>query len=320
MQTDDRDHRLTRHEDHAEGLQQLGFTGYEAKVYLALLTDYPATAYEISKHTGLPRANVYNALATLEKKLAVQPVNENPVRYVPVDPRQMLDRIQRETASRCDSLAEQLIAAKAVELTEFVWTLTGDGHIHAKMSDLIQQAKVHVWIKAANHLLEPHIDQLRQAATRGVRILIILFGSPAELKDYDFGDLAKVYLHEGSGTHVGMSGRLVTMTRDFEEAMTASTGPKGYGVFTRSRPVVNMAESLIRHEIYVAEIFEHFGKELEGRFGPALYALRHQYLPAEQVRQLESLVGNAMGEKPTATTKKVPPRRTGLSTKRSSAA
>ncbi|MDE2369267.1 MAG: TrmB family transcriptional regulator [Burkholderiales bacterium] len=316
MQRDDSEPGLTHHGEQAEALQQLGFTGYEAKVYLSLLREFPATAYEISKRAGLPRANVYNALATLEKKLAVQPVNENPVRYVPVEPRQLLDRIQRETANRCDSLAEQLIATKAVEATEFVWTLSGNAHIHAKMDDLIEQAKVHVWIKAAHHLLRPHIEPLRQAARRGARILIILFGSPADLVEYDFGGQVKVYLHESSGAAVGLSDWLVTMTRDFEEAMTATTGPKGYGVFTRSRPVVNMAESLIRHEIYVAEIFAHFGKQLESRFGPALYSLRHQYLPAEQVRQLDALVGMATGAKPAEPAGKPVARRTAAPRKR----
>jgi sugar-specific transcriptional regulator TrmB len=271
----------------AEDLQSLGFTSYEARVYMALLQGYPATAYEVSKQTGLPRANVYNALETLARKLAVQPVNENPVKYVPVDPKVMLDRIARKTASRCNDLVDKLIATKAVETTEFVWTLTGDDNIHAKMSEMIGKASKHIWVKAAHHLLSLHIEDLKTAAQRGVEVLIILFGEPAQLSLYEFGTTVKVYLHESSGIKVGMSERLVTLTTDFEEAMTANTGGDGYGVFTRSRPVVNMAESLIRHEVYVAEIFIHFGKELDEKFGPALFSLRQKYLPKDQVSLLE---------------------------------
>lgn len=285
-----RDIDLATPEAQALGLQQLGFTGYEARVYLALLQFYPATAYEISKQTTLPRANVYNALASLEKKHAVQPVNESPVRYVPVDPRELLERIQRETALRCDALVDQLVATKAPDTTEFVWTLTGDAHIHAKISEMIQGAAQHVWIKAAHHLLQSHLDELRSVASRGVQVMVILFGDAHHLPDYDFGPQGKTYLHESNGVRVGQSDWLVTLTRDFEEAMTARTGPDGYGVFTRSRPVVNMAESLLRHEIYVAEIFNHFAEDLESKFGPALYVLRHQYLPQDQAAQLETLL------------------------------
>jgi sugar-specific transcriptional regulator TrmB len=282
---------LLSDEARANELQQLGFTGYEAKVYLALLRFYPATAYELSKQAGLPRANVYNALTTLERKLAVQPVNENPVRYVPVDPRQLLDRIQRETASRCDSLADQLLATKAVQPTEFVWTLSGDAHIQAKMSDMIANAKKHIWLKGAHHNFQFHLDELRDAAKRGVEILVILFAEPHQLELYKFGRNSKAYLHESSGVRVGLSDSLITVTTDFEEAMTAGLGPNGYGVFTRSRPVVTMAESLIRHELYVAEIFVHFGKQLDKTFGPALYALRHQYLPEEHIPALDQVLG-----------------------------
>lgn len=289
-------HDFSAAEAQADGLHQLGFTNYEARVYLELLKFFPATAYEISKQSGLPRANVYSALTALERKGAVQPVQENPVRHVPVDPRQLLGRIRSETASRCDALAEQLAANTATVATEFVWTIAGDSQVHAKISDMIERAQTHVWIKSAHHSLKPHLEELRAAATRGVDVLIILFADAREAALYDFGPNCKAYLHEGSGTKVGMSERLVTFTRDFEEAMTATTGPSGHGVFTRSRPVVTMAESLIRHEIYLAEIFVHFGQQLEHKFGPALYGLRRKYLPKEQALEL----GRSTGQVPKA--------------------
>ena len=269
-----------------EQLHQLGFTSYEARVYLTLLKLYPATAYEISKQNSLPRANVYTALATLERKLAVQPVNENPVRFVPVDPIQLLGRIKRETTSRCDMLAEQLTVLQEPVHTEFVWALSDAASIHAKMSEMIGQSTEHIWIKSDHQLLKDHIDELRQAAERGVHVLIILFGDESQRQCYEFGPTAKAYLHEGSGGKVGSSEWLVTLTRDFQEALTATLGAASHGVFTRSRPVVTLAESLIRHEIYVAEIFSHFGAELEEKFGPALYKLRKLYLPLNQVLDL----------------------------------
>lgn len=278
-------------ESQADGLQQLGFTGYEARVYLALLKSFPATAYEISKQTGLARANVYGALVTLERKAAVQPVNESPVRYVPVAPRTLLGRIGKETTSRCESLAEQLSNITASVATEFVWTLAGDAEVHGKISDLIESSEQHVWIKSNHHALQPHLDELRAAAERGTEVMVVLFGDPQDLAQYDFGPRSKAYLHEGSGSRVGMSDSLVTITRDFAEAMTATTGAHGYGAFTRCKPVVTMAESLIRHEIYLAEIFLHFREPIEQRFGQALYRLRRQYLPKDQALDLGHRTG-----------------------------
>jgi hypothetical protein len=47
-----------------------------------------------------------------------------------------------------------------------------------------------------------------------------------------------------------------------------------------------MAESLIRHEVYLAEIFARFGAEIEEAFGPALVRLRERYLKSEHVTNL----------------------------------
>jgi hypothetical protein len=49
-----------------------------------------------------------------------------------------------------------------------------------------------------------------------------------------------------------------------------------------------MADTLMRHEIYFAEIFEVFGDEIQKTFGPALYNLRKKYLPRDQAKQLEA--------------------------------
>lgn len=46
-------------------LTRIGFTEYEAKVYLALLRENPATGYQLSKSSGVPRSMVYEALGRL---------------------------------------------------------------------------------------------------------------------------------------------------------------------------------------------------------------------------------------------------------------
>ncbi|MCJ7986374.1 helix-turn-helix domain-containing protein [Priestia sp. OVL9] len=49
-------------------LQSLGFNQYESKVYVTLVKKGSSTAYSISKHSGVPRARVYDILQTLEEK------------------------------------------------------------------------------------------------------------------------------------------------------------------------------------------------------------------------------------------------------------
>ncbi|MBZ8132162.1 TrmB family transcriptional regulator [Afifella sp. IM 167] len=273
-----------------EELQGVGFSEYEARAYLSLLRRQPATAYEISKQAGLPRPNAYSALENLTNKGAVMPVSESPVRYVPVDPESLFQGIAAATSRRCEGLAEELANLDDRDATEYVWVVTGRRTIQSKIDEMIDNAHRHIWIKAPAATLERHLPALREAAERGIEIIIILFGPPASAEQFNLGACVTVYLHEGNGITVGLGDTLVTLTIDFEEALTVNTAGEGYGAHTRSRPVVNLAESLIRHEIYLAEIFQRFGAEIEEAFGPALVSLRQIYLPKEQAANLQRTI------------------------------
>ncbi len=53
-------------------LMELGFTEYESKVYLTLLTKGPLYASELSLHSGVPRTKIYEAIKSLMKKQLVE--------------------------------------------------------------------------------------------------------------------------------------------------------------------------------------------------------------------------------------------------------
>ena len=102
------DSRSTQLKRILANLRDLGFTDYEAKVYLALVKDSPATAYEISHNSGVPRPNTYSSLKTLASRGAVMPVSENPARYVPQAPDQLFGSIASQTQELCDTVASDL--------------------------------------------------------------------------------------------------------------------------------------------------------------------------------------------------------------------
>lgn len=267
-------------------LQELGFSDYEARIYIALLQESPLTAYEISKRKGLPRANVYGALEGLERKQAVQAVSREPVRYVPVPPKDLLDRISRTVTDRCSRLRAQLEEERAMEHVHPVWNLRAAADARARIDELIGGAKRHVWIKAHVRELQQHVETLRDATKRGAQVLLVLFGTGQEMQELSVPG-ATVFPHEGEGTVVGLGRYLITLTVDFEATLIFNMKEES-GAYTHSTAVVNLADSLIRHEIYLAEIFGKLGGELEQHFGPALLALRKKYLPRDQAKALET--------------------------------
>ncbi len=274
-------------------LQALGFGEYEARAYIALFKVQPATAYEVSKAADLPKANSYAVLESLSKKGAVQPISEGPVRFVAVAPAILFDRIAAATERRCNRLAKAFPKISHSVDQEYVWSVNGAEALRAKVDEIIDAATSHIWIKTADTLLEPHRPALLRAAKRGVSILIILFGENTER--FTFGGKNRTYLHEGSGVPAGNSPFLMTLTRDFKEALIAEFRDEVQGSYTRSKPVVSMADTLLRHEIYFAEIFEKFGDEIQEEFGPALINMRRRYLPSEQVEALEKVLATSNG-------------------------
>ncbi len=274
-------------------LRELGFTEYEAKAYLTLLAISPATAYEVSKIAGLPKANVYTAIQSLASQGAVQPVSAEPVRYAALEPVVVFGQIAKTTDERCQQVARQLASRTHAHPTEHVWTINGEREIHDKIADMINSAQRHVWLKGPKRLLQGHIEELRNASIKGVGILIVLFGSESDLQEFQFGGRSRTYLHEGSGMMMGLGDQLVTVATDFTEALTANTGEPGFGAYTKSPPVVYTVESLIRHEVYLAEIFSRFRGEIQKEFGPALLKLREQFLPKQQVHALKRSIAKS---------------------------
>ena len=262
------------------GLQALGFSEYEARIYLALLKTHPATAYELSKAANVPRSNTYGTLESLTKKDIVQPVSQQPTRYVAVEPPLVFGRIARDTSERCKTLVERLEHVREEPESHFVWSVAGEANVHAKISEMMAGAAQHIWIKAGDDMLERHLADLEAASGRGVAAVIILFGSRPER--FRIGERVQVFLHDGTGLRLGCADSSFTLTTDFTAALIANLAGDFHGAYTQSRPIVNMADTIIRHDVYMAEILGRFRDQIESAFGPHLLTLRQDYFAPEQ--------------------------------------
>ena len=282
-------------------LQALGFSEYEARAYIALCQLQTATAYEVSKLAGLPKANSYAVLESLSKKEAAQPVSEGPARYVAVAPPVLFKRIANATDKRCARLAAKIAGLTQADDRGYVWTISGAEAVGDKIQSMIEAATSHVWIKAESSMLDPHRAALQKAADRGVAIMIILFGS--EVERYRFGRSSRTYLHEGNGVLVGLAHQLFTITTDFEEAFVAELRKEPRAAYTRNRAIVNLADTLLRHEIYFAEIFAAFGEFDTRDIRPGAHQASPQ-VSAVRSSGVAGILRSAVGRLPLATPKK----------------
>lgn len=271
-------------------LKTLGFTEYEAKVYLALVEASPATAYEISHSSGVPRPNTYSALKALTSRDAVMPVSENPARYVPQAPERLFKSIASQTIQLCDDVSERLSRLAATPQDQYVWNLRGETDVHKKIDEMIGNAAKEIWIKADPSTVRLHNTALRAAAgKRRVRLMIILFGDDPE--EFRFNKRCEIYVHEGSGVRMGTADNLFTIAIDHNQMLTANMDGDIHAAHTANGAVVKMALSLIRHDYYMAEIFRRFKPQIDKAYGPHLRDLRLRSYTPEQVEAFNEKTG-----------------------------
>lgn len=271
------------------GLRQLGFTDYEARIYVQLLKTNPATAYEVSKATGVPRANTYAALEALAQRGAVLPVNEEPLRYVAAPPKTLFEGISRQTRALCSDLSAQLTAMAPASQDNNVWTIQGELAVQERIEAMIAESRHSIWIKAADEVIRRHKMSLQKAAARGVALMIVLFGKDAD--EFRFNKNCRVYIHESDGTRMGTADNLFTIAADHQKMLTTNMEGDVIAAYTSCPPIVTMALSLIRHDLYMAEIFGRFGPEIDKAFGPYLRDIRMSCFTPEQIASFKQRTG-----------------------------
>lgn len=281
-------HHSTETLETLNDLKSLGFTEYEARVYLALLARAPATAYEVSNDSGVPRPNTYSALKALAGRNAVLPVSANPVRYVPQPPARLFRSIATQTGELCDAVADRLATLNVDQAEHYVWELSGAAEVHGKIAEMIDGAAEALWFKAEAAILRRHAAGLRRAADRGVRVLIILYGTDPD--EFRYNAHCEVYEHEGTGFPMGFADNHFTLTVDHQEMLTANLGPAVTATHTKNRAIVKMAISLLRHDYYMAEMFRALRPQIDAEFGPNLRSLRQHSYSDSQFAQFERRV------------------------------
>ena len=109
---------------------------YETKVWLALLSKGIVTAGETAEISGVPRSRTYDVLESLAKRgFAIVKVGK-PVRYVAVEPKTVLERMQTNTLNRAQEKVTNLTNLKTTPEYDELVALHRDGIIPIKLEDL----------------------------------------------------------------------------------------------------------------------------------------------------------------------------------------
>ena len=255
-------------------LQDLNFTEYEAKAYLALLDKSPLSGYAVSLGSGVPRSKIYEVLGGLVERGEVLISHEEPSLYTPLPPQELV-RLKKKRAEASLEAAETALEHYSFVSSnrENIWNITGTDAILERAAETIRRAGTRVlleiWPEEAR-LLEP---ELRDASERGLEVLLVVYG---EL-DFDF---AQVYPHDSSDEITReYGGRWIVVSADDREVVAGivSLGTDSRAAWTQHPGLVMPITEVIVHDLYIYELMQAHRETLEATFGPNLIELRRRY-------------------------------------------
>lgn len=263
-----------------EDLTDIGFTEYEAKVYLALLRENPTTGYQLSKKAGIPRSMVYEALGRLDARGAVlKSAEDKATLYRPLPPDALLERYQQEHRRLMRSLREGLRQHYTAHDEDLLWTTTGRDAVLSYAGQMMRGAESELMLVLADPDLEVLRTGIDAARERGVHVSALLTGE-GEL------ECDQVARHPPIESELHELTDSLIVVADGREALIASTNLEMTATITRNRNLVLIARQFVWMELFAQRIFARLGPELLARLDPRDQQVFEGFSP--MVKEVES--------------------------------
>src|SRR3989344_3991452 len=116
--------------------QFFGLNQYEVRIWTALLSRGVSTAGELSEIGNVPRSRAYDVLESLEKKGFVVMKLGKPIKYVAVEPKEVVERVKKYMQMRTDEKVKTLDNLRGSDILSELTTLHTQGIQYIEPTDL----------------------------------------------------------------------------------------------------------------------------------------------------------------------------------------
>lgn len=256
-------------------LTHVGFTEYEARVYLALLREHPATGYQISKLSGVPRSMAYESLARLANRGAVlKSSGGKATTYRPLPPDVFLERLQDEHNARVHALGEGMERLYHEESEDALWSIDGHNAVLAYASKMVREAEAELMLVLPDRDVPVLGDALRAAFDRDVQVRLVLTGEA----EPGFGEVVH---HPPRESELQQLTDSLVIIVDQREVLIAGGAEVFSATVTTNTNLVLIARQFIWMELFAQRIYARLGKDLLARLDTADRQLLEGYAQVE---------------------------------------
>ncbi len=238
------------------GLRDIGFTEYEARIYLELLRNSPATGYQLSKAAGIARSMVYEALGRLSTRGAVLKTEEDKVTlYRPLPPDTLLERHKQEHRQLMEGLQGSLHMLYTAQDEERIWSITGQQSVMSYAAQMIRQARSELFLVLADPELAALDEDICAAAEKGLPVSALLTGQ---------GTLTcgQVERHPPLESELQNLTNMLVVVADSREVLIANSRSDMLATITRSPNLVLIARQFVWMEMFAQRVYAQLGPHL----------------------------------------------------------
>tara|TARA_B110000438_G_scaffold25758_1_gene24227 strand:+ start:2078 stop:2872 length:795 start_codon:yes stop_codon:yes gene_type:complete len=249
-----------------ELLQQFGLSSNVAKAYLALIKNNPATGYELSAQSGIPRSAIYNVLNRLESIGIVSSLGESPKKYIPLAPSSLLEHFDNSHKDRLNQLKERIEEIEVDDEAFDFWHLHGYRNLILKMREIINNATEKVFVSGWKREIDAIKNELYAANERGIDITIFSF---CDL-ELDVGEVVSYNLNELDLRKI-WSPKVILVVDDLSTIMgSARDNDDSRSIYTQNNAIIEIATNHIILDITLA------GSRLKFDSGPIVEKIMKQ--------------------------------------------
>jgi sugar-specific transcriptional regulator TrmB len=237
-------------------LKNLGFTEYEARIYVVLSELGPSNAKELSNYSKIPKNKTYETLNNLEKKKKILTLPVTPKKYKILDINQLAEEIdiQKNSLKILEkTLANFIEESKKPknEFKEIFWIIRGKDAIIKKMS--LQNKICKKEILSINRLSSSNpvnLRNMKHAINNGSKIKML------------------VPINKDNKEHVLKWGKIGVKIKKYDEAKYGPIGTR-MGVFDNNVVRITFGEPDVKHpDDYITLWAEspHFARIIKNYF------------------------------------------------------
>jgi len=141
-----------------------GLNLYEVRIWTALLSRGVSTAGELSDIGNVPRSRAYDVLESLEKKSFITMKLGKPIKYLAVEPKEVLERAKKLVKRTAEIKSKKLDNLKGTGVLKELNSLFNQGIDYVEPTDLSGAIR-------GRHNIYTHLETMIKAATKSVTLV-----------------------------------------------------------------------------------------------------------------------------------------------------